>query len=86
MKYFELDKEEQKILNDFEKGKYKRVRNFAKEKARIEKIAAYTLQKKANISIRLTEKDLRKIKSKAIEKGIPYQTLAASIIHQYAEK
>ena len=31
MKYYELDKEEKKILDDFEKGKYKDIPNLKKE-------------------------------------------------------
>ena len=31
MKYFELDKKEEKMLKDFESGKLKRVRNAKKE-------------------------------------------------------
>jgi len=83
MKYYELDKEEKKILDDFEKGKYKDIPNLKKEIARYQKIATMTLRKKKNINIRLSDKDLQKMKSRAIEKGIPYQTLAASVLHQY---
>ncbi len=48
-------------------------------------IAKNTTEKNSKISIRLNEKDLRKLKSKAIEIGVPYQTLINMIIHQYAE-
>ncbi len=87
MKYYELDKEEKKILKEFEGGKLKTISKaqFKKEKAKFEKIADNTLKKSKNINIRLSEKDLQKVKSKAIKKGIPYQTLIASIIHQYTD-
>ena len=35
------------------------------------------------MNIRITKNDLDGIKSKAVEEGIPYQTLVASIIHKY---
>jgi predicted DNA binding CopG/RHH family protein len=48
-------------------------------------VAKNTIEKNSKISIRVNEKDLRKVKSKAIEVGVPYQTLINMIIHQYAE-
>lgn len=83
MKYYELTKEEEKILNDIESGKYVRVKNFEKEKKRAMEIARNTLNKTKNINIRLAQKTLLKLKARAIEEGIPYQTLASSILHKY---
>lgn len=37
------------------------------------------------ISLRLAEQDLYRLKSNTVEEGIPYQTLAASIIHKYTQ-
>ena len=34
------------------------------------------------MNIRLTEKDYRDIQIKAMEEGVPYQTLTSSIIHK----
>ena len=84
MKYYELDKEEQQILKDFEVGKYKPVRNLNQEIKKIQQAARATLNKTKNINVRITEKDLYKVKAKAVDKGIPYQTLITSIIHQYS--
>ena len=82
MKYFELDKEEQELLAEIEKGEWKSVKNFAKRKKELMQIAKNTLNKTKNINIRLTERDLHKLKAKAAREGIPYQTLAASLIHR----
>ena len=46
-------------------------------------VVANVKQKKA-INIRVLEADIIKIKSKALSKIIPYQTLINSIIHQFA--
>jgi len=35
------------------------------------------------MNIRITKNDLDGIKLKAVEEGMPYQTLVASIIHKY---
>lgn len=82
MKYYELTKEEEAILKDVEAGKYVRVKNF--ERAKKETIAAAknTLNKARNINIRLSERDLSRLKRRAAEEGLPYQTLASSIIHR----
>ena len=82
MKYFELNKEEQEILESVERGEWKPVKNLAKEKKRLMQIAKNTLNKTKNINLRLSERDLQKLKAKAAREGIPYQTLAASLIHR----
>ena len=86
MKYFELDKKEKEILADFDSGGFASVKKIKSEKARYQNYAKLTLSKSKNINIRLSEKDLAKIKSKAVVKGLPYQTLLSSLIHQYADK
>jgi len=86
MKYFELDKKEKKLKNDFNQGKYKRVVKVDKAKLEYQKVAKATMQKSRNINIRLSEKDLQKIKVKAAESGIPYQTLVTSVVHRYVNE
>lgn len=82
MKDYDLDKEEQEILDAFESGEFTSVPNFAKRKKELEQAAKATLNKTRNINIRLSERDLYRLKAKAIEEGIPYQTLASSILHK----
>lgn len=82
MKYFELDDEEKQLLEEFERGEWVPVKDQAKAKKEAIAIARNTLNKTRNINIRLTERDLYKLKAKAIKEGIPYQTLAASVIHK----
>ena len=82
MKTVILDEEEEQIIKDFEAGKYIRVKNFEQEKKRLQEIARNTLNKTRNINLRLSERDLYKLKTKAAEEGIPYQTLASSILHK----
>lgn len=84
MKYFELDKKEKGIIKDFEAGKLKSVPNAKKEISRYKQYAKQTLNKARNINIRVSNKDLQKIKALAAEKGVPYQTLISSLLHQYS--
>lgn len=85
MKYYELTKEEKDLLDAYEKSEFVSVMN-SKRKRLLQQYAANTLNKTKNINIRLTEKTLLKLKAKAIEEGIPYQTLASSILHKYVNK
>jgi len=51
-----------------------------------EEIAAReTLIENNRISVRIPERDLKKIKERAQVSGIPYQFLITAILHQYAE-
>jgi len=84
MKYFELDEEEKEILKAFEAGKLKPVPNAKKEIARFTAYAKAALNKNKNVNLRIREADILKLKARALEKGIPYQTLMASILHQYS--
>lgn len=84
MKYFELDKNETKLLKEFEAGELKTVKNAKKEASRYEQYARNTLSKTRNINIRLSDRALQKIKALAAQKGLPYQTLISSLLHQYS--
>lgn len=76
--------EEKEILEAYENGLLEPVDNPEKRKEELRQYAKATVLKSKHISIRLSERDLRKIKAKAIEIGIPYQTLIGSVLHQYA--
>ncbi len=79
-----LNKEEKEILEDFEKGEMKSVKETEKES--YVKQAQNTLKKSKNINIRISERDLQKIKAIAARKGLPYQTFISSLLHQYSTK
>lgn len=84
MKKVKLDKYEQAIEKSLASGEFKRVRNFPAEKNKLIKAAENTLNKMRNINLRVSIRDLMKVKSRAEETGIPYQTLVRSLIRQYA--
>ena len=80
MKYYELDEEEALELEAIENGTL--VPMDTKTMNELKEAAKYTMNKVKNINLRLTQKDLYKLKAMAIHEGIPYQTLAASILHK----
>jgi len=80
-----LDQEEREILEAFESGHVRRSKDAAETQKRHQEYAQAMLRKDARINIRLPSKDLRGLQKKALAEGIPYQTLIASILHQYVE-
>ena len=80
-----LDKEEQDILEAYEKGNMKLASLSKKEKAEVKSMADRTFRKDRRVTIRLYDHDLKGIQKKAMEKGLPYQTLLSGMIHQYVE-
>ena len=82
MKY---DKEEKDILDAYESGKMKLSTPSKKEIEAIKAAAENTFKKDKRITIRLYDHDLKGIQKKAMEMGIPYQTLISGIIHRYIE-
>jgi predicted DNA binding CopG/RHH family protein len=82
MKY---DKEEKFIVDAYKKGKMKLSTPSKKEIEAIKATAKKTLRKDKRITIRIYDHDYQGIQKKAIEMGIPYQTLISGIIHRYIE-
>lgn len=80
-----LKREEQEILDAFESGEVQQVQDAQKQIKEHQNYAEATLRKDARINIRLSSRDLRGLQKRAIEEGLPYQTLAASILHKYLE-
>jgi predicted DNA binding CopG/RHH family protein len=83
MKKIKLDKEEQDFVDSFERGEWRSVPNFGREKKKAQKIAAATFKKDRRVNIRISSKDLIGLQRRALEEGIPYQTLISSILHKY---
>jgi len=83
MKKIKLDKEEQDLVDSFERGEWRSVPNLEREKKKAQKIAAATFKKDRRVNIRISTKDLHGLQTRALEEGIPYQTLISSILHKY---
>jgi len=77
-----LDKYEQEVLAAFESGKLFPIAT-KEELERIRESARATATKDQRINIRLSAGDLRDIQAKAMQEGMPYQTLIASVLHKY---
>lgn len=84
MKTKKLTDYEKGVADYIEEGNPGSVTNLGKEKGRYQAIAADQIKKRRKINLNVLEADLERVKIKAIAQGLPYQTLIASIIHQYA--
>jgi predicted DNA binding CopG/RHH family protein len=79
-----LDKNERALAKSLENEEW--VSDLTKkEKKQYQEHARYSLNKRKRINIRMTERDLKKIQAKAVEEGIPYQSLISMLIHKYNE-
>jgi predicted DNA binding CopG/RHH family protein len=77
-----VDSYEREILSSFEKGKLKSVATKS-ELEKFKAAARATAVKDRRVNIRLSSIDLSDIQVKALEEGMPYQTLIASVLHKY---
>lgn len=77
-----LSTEEKRILAGIEAGEFKSVPRIKQEISRYSEIAKNTLAKNKTISIRISGVDLMKIKAKAVQEGMPYQTLISASLHK----
>jgi len=80
---YKLDKEERKMLTSVERGEWKSARPTGKELQKYLRYARNTLRKNRRVNIRIPRTDLEAIRIKAVQEGIPYQTLIASVLHKY---
>jgi predicted DNA binding CopG/RHH family protein len=77
-----LTREEQEILESYNNDEWVSVATPARM-AELKSYAKATLAKDKKITLRLSSPDLEALQAKAIEEGIPYQTLISSILHKY---
>ncbi len=80
-----FDKEESEILEALEKDALVLESPSEAELKSIKATAENTFRKDRRVTLRLYEHDYRGIQKKALELGIPYQTLISGLIHQYVE-
>jgi predicted DNA binding CopG/RHH family protein len=78
-----FDKEEKKLIESIEKGEWRSIEDLDNEINRARQSAEDTFSKDQRMNIRISKRDLNNLKIKALEEGIPYQTLVSSLIHKY---
>ena len=80
----QLDKYEKNILESFNNNEWREIENMGSEIEKHKKYADATFKKDKRVNIRLSQRDINLLKIKAMEEGLPYQTLMASVLHKFA--
>jgi predicted DNA binding CopG/RHH family protein len=78
-----IDQEEKDLMESIERDEWQTIKNIDQEREKAIAAARNTLKKDKRINLRLSQKDYHQIQVKAIEEGIPYQTLISSLVHKY---
>jgi predicted DNA binding CopG/RHH family protein len=76
------DPYESELLAAYESGTLKSVATKS-ELTKFKAAARATAIKDRRVNIRLSSGDLQDIQVRALEEGLPYQTLIASVLHKY---
>ena len=77
------DKEELEILQAWETGELKPVKQMGKVIKAHQAVAQATLKKDQRLNSRISSRDLKNLQARALEEGVPYQTFVASVLHKY---
>ena len=78
-----LDDYEKDLINVLENEELYPVENEKSEIRKIIQAARNTGKKDQRMNIRMSKTDMDKLKAKALQEGMPYQTLVSSILHKY---
>jgi predicted DNA binding CopG/RHH family protein len=83
MSDLQLDQEERELLESYERDEWEPVPDQEAEIGRYRAYAEATFRKDRRVNIRISSKDLEALQTIALQEGIPYQTLIASVLHKY---
>ncbi|MBI3208295.1 MAG: antitoxin [Candidatus Solibacter usitatus] len=78
-----LDQYEKDIASSVERGEWRSVPQLEEERKLHSGYASNTFRKDRRVNIRISSKDLDAIQKRALEDGLPYQTLISSLLHKY---
>ena len=76
-------KDEKILIGSIENDEWISVSNKSAIMQKLKDTAKNTMLKDQRMNIRISKRDLMQLKAKAMEEGVPYQTLVTSIIHKY---
>jgi len=71
------------IVEAYEKGRLESVSPSKAELKKYKAAAQATFIKDRRVNIRLSSPDLMDIQTRAVEEGVPYQTLISSVLHKF---
>lgn len=77
-----IDDEERELAESLERGEWESVSDFEEAREAARRYAEGTLRKDRRMNVRISERDLKSLKARAAEEGIPYQTMVTMILHK----
>lgn len=83
MSELKLDAEEKELLTSYEADEWQSVDDVELQVKTYSEYATATFKKDRRVNIRISSRDLEAIQKRALEEGLPYQTLIASVLHKY---
>ncbi len=76
------NREDQELLEAFEADEFES--DLTEERRfQLAKFAKETIKKDKRINIRISRRDLEALQRRALEEGLPYQSLVSSVLHKY---
>ena len=78
-----ITKEEQALTDSIDRGEWKSVKDVERQKKLLINAAKTTMNKDQRMNIRVSKRDIDTLKARALEEGLPYQTLVSSVLHKY---
>jgi predicted DNA binding CopG/RHH family protein len=81
-KSLQLTKEERELEAAVAQGAYASVSDLAAERARYAQAAKATFAKQKTINLRISERNLMRLKAAAAREGVSYQTFITSLIQE----
>lgn len=77
-----LDPEEQELLEAYESGEFESDLDIDRREY-LAGVTEETFKKDKRINIRISSRDLEALQRRALEEGLPYQSLVSSVLHKY---
>ncbi len=78
-----LNEEERVIEAEFARGEVVSSALTEEERKQLQAIARNTLAKSKTLTVRVSERNLLRLKAAAAREGVPYQTLITSLIQKH---
>lgn len=82
MRNKKLNPEDQELIEAFEAGEFESDLKDGRQ-TQLAQLAEETIKKDKRINIRISSRDLEALQRRAIEEGLPYQSLVSSVLHKY---
>jgi predicted DNA binding CopG/RHH family protein len=70
-------------LASYEADEWQSVGHLEEKTQLYSEYASATFKKDRRVNIRISSKDLEALQKRALEEGLPYQTLIASVLHKF---